>query len=204
MSQRPTPPAPPPSGRPTPGPGQPHVLVLQQTTGVLSNDFAIEDGQGRPIAHVHTRGSELGRMFMGSRQFQITGLNGATLFHVQDLATLGRDRYQVLDAGGTPIARIVQRFTLFTKQVDVEVADGTVLTLRGSLFEYDFQIMAGPTEVAAVSRQWSGLGRALLGHTTYVLRLDPAMPELVRYAVVGGVIALDLIREKESRWRRRR
>ena len=143
-------------------------------------------------------------MFMGSRQFQITGLNGATLFHVQDLATLGRDRYQVLDAGGTPIARIVQRFTLFTKQVDVEVADGTVLTLRGSLFEYDFQIMAGPTEVAAVSRQWSGLGRALLGHTTYVLRLDPGMPEPVRYAVVGGVIALDLIREKESRWRRRR
>ena len=33
--------------------------------------------------------------------------------------------------------------------------------------------------------------------------LDPGMPELVRYAVIGGVIALDLIREKESRRRRR-
>ena len=203
MSPRPTPPAQPPSDRSAPDPGQAHVLVLQQTTGVLSNDFAIEDAQGRPIAQVHTRGSGLGRMFLGSRQFEVTDLNGATLFQVQDLATLGRDRYQVLDAQGSPIARIVQRFTLFTKQVDLEVADGTVLTLRGSLFEYDFQIMAGSTQVAAVSRQWSGLGRALMGHSTYVLRLDPGMPELVRYAVIGGVIALDLIREKESRRRRR-
>lgn len=186
-----------------PASGPPHVLVLQQTTGALSNDFTIQDGQGRPVAQVHTRGSGLSRMFMGSRQFEVSDLTGRRLFLVEDLVTLGRDRYQVSDAQGRALARIVQRFTLFAQHVDVEVADGTVLQLRGSLFEYEFQILVGQHPVATVSRQWSGLGRALMGHSTYVLRMDPGMPEVVRYGLIGGVIALDLIREKEARRRRR-
>lgn len=38
----------------------------------------------------------------------------------------------------------------------------------------------------------------MLGRSRYAVELDPGMPEVVRYAVIGSVIALDLIRDKAS------
>ncbi|MDO5633919.1 MAG: LURP-one-related family protein [Micrococcus sp.] len=181
---------------------EPLVLVFQQVTAMMSNDFTIQDVSGQPVAQVHTRGSGLARLFMGSRDLEVTDLQGNTLFMVQDIVTMGRDRYQVLNAHGEVIANLVHRITFFTTQMEVQVIDGTVMELRGNLFDYDFQILVGQTPVAEVSRQWSGLGRALMGHSTYLLRLDPQMPDMVRYATMGAVISLDLLRAKEDRRRR--
>ncbi|MFC7402830.1 LURP-one-related/scramblase family protein [Citricoccus sp. GCM10030269] len=183
------------------GPTGGRVLVLQQITGLLSNDFTIEDQHGEPVAQVHTRGSGLSRFFLGSRRFEITDLQDRLLFQVQDTVTFGRDRFQITDADGQSLAQIVQRITFFRKEVDVSVVDGTTLRLRGDLFGFDFEILAEERRVATVSRKWSGLGRALLGRSTYALELDPEMPETIRYATLGSVIALDLIRAKANRRR---
>lgn len=174
-------------------------LVMQQVTGFMSNDFTLEDAEGRAVAYGHTRGSAASRFFAGSRSLEITDLAGATLFHVEDPMTFGRDRYRVIDPNGGPLAEIVQRIAFFRTSVQVSVVDGTELQLDGNLRGLDFQLTAGGMAVATVKRQWAGFGKALLGHSRYLLSLDPGMPELVRYAVIGSVIALDLIRDKQRR-----
>ncbi|MGM7670149.1 LURP-one-related/scramblase family protein [Microbacterium sp. A93] len=175
------------------------LLVMQQVTGFLSNDFALEDSEGRVVAHGHTRGSAASRIFGGNRQFEITDLDGTPLFHVHDPMTLGRDRYRVTDPQGGPIADLLQRMTFLRTSVQISVVDGTELVLDGNLRGMDFRLTAGGTAVATVNRKWAGLGQALMGRSRYGLSLDPGMPGLVRYAVIGSVIALDLIRAKQSR-----
>ncbi|XKH54669.1 LURP-one-related family protein [Citricoccus nitrophenolicus] len=175
-----------------------NLLVMQQVTGFMSNDFAIENGEGLVVAHGHTRGSAASRMFRGNRQFEIQDLDGTPLFRVEDPMTLGRDRYRVTGPQGEPIAEIVQRISFFRTSVAISVVDGTDLQLDGSLSGFSFRLMAGQAPVASVDRKWAGLGRAMLGRSRYAVELDPGMPEVVRYAVIGSVIALDLIRDKAS------
>ncbi|NUL43761.1 hypothetical protein F7P69_00910 [Cellulosimicrobium funkei] len=176
-----------------------NLLVMQQVTGFMSNDFAIEDGEGHVIAHGLTRGSVASRMFRGSRQLEIQDLDGTSLFRVEDPMTLGRDRYRVTGPQGEPIAEIVQRLTFFRTSVAISVADGTDLRLDGSLSGFSFRLMAGQAPVASVDRSWAGFGKAMWGRSRYAVELDPGMPEVVRYAVIGSVIALDLIRDKAGR-----
>ncbi len=171
-----------------------NLLVMQQVTGFMSNDFAIENGEGDVVAYGHTRGSAASRMFRGNRQLEIHDLDGTPLFRVEDPMTLGRDRYRVTGPQGEPIAEIVQRISFFR----TSVADGTDLQLDGSLSGFSFRLMAGQAPVASVDRKWAGFGRAMLGRSRYAVELDPGMPEVVRHAVIGSVIALDLIRDKAS------
>lgn len=172
--------------------------VMQQITGFLSNDFALEDSEGQAVAHGHTRGSAASRMFRGHREFEITDLSGTPLFHVHDPMSAGQDRYRVTDPQG-PIAELVQRIAVFRTSVQISVVDGTELRLDGSLSGLTFRLMAGETSVATVDHQWAGLGKALLARSRYAVKLDPCMPEVVRYAVIGSVIALDLICDKQNR-----
>ena len=80
-----------------------HAVTVQQMTSWTSNDMAILGPEGETVATVVTRGSGLGRMLMGSREFDVVdGEDGRVLFHLQDPATFGRDRFQVFDALGFP------------------------------------------------------------------------------------------------------
>jgi uncharacterized protein YxjI len=176
-------------------------LSIQQVTGFMSNDFAIEDAQGRPVASIRTTGSMASRFLGGSRRFEVADLSGAGLFHVHDPMTWGRDRYRVTTPDGSPIAELVQRVAFFKTSVQVSVVDGTELRLEGNFFDHSYRLLVGEHMVAAVDRKWAGLGKALLGHSRYAVQLDPGMPDLVRYAVIGSVIALDLIRDKADRRR---
>lgn len=135
----------------------------------------------------------------GNRRFEVTDLAGTPLFQVQDPMTWGRDRYRVTNPQGGPIAGLVQRMTFFRTSVQISVVDGTELQLDGSLSGFSFRLMAGEAAVATVDRKWAGLGQAFMGRSRYAVSLDPDMPEIVRYAVIGSAIALDLIRDKAER-----
>lgn len=176
------------------------TLTVQQISSWNSNDMAVLGPDGQAVATVLTRGSELGRMFLGSREFDVVdGDDGPVLFHLQDPATFGRDRFQVYDAQGLPLANVVREFAFFRTSLSVEVVDGTRFAVSGDLFDYDYAMTAGEREIARVSGQWSGFLNALAGHSQYRLELDPAMPPVVRCAVLGTAISLDLLREKDRR-----
>lgn len=175
------------------------TLVMQQRTNFNSNDFEILDERGGVIGRVSTGGSALGRFFKGSRELTVHETDGRPLAKVTDPMNFGFDRFEVHLADGSLLANLRKRFTFFTKRVDIEVVNGPVIELHGRLFDYDIQFKIDGNPVAQASRQWAGIGAGLLGHSRYALVFTVPTPPLAKLALIGGMVALDLIREKESR-----
>ncbi|MCK6094511.1 hypothetical protein KZX06_01320 [Micrococcus sp. EYE_162] len=177
-----------------------NAVTVQQMTTWNSNDMAILGPDGETVATVVTRGGGLSRMLMGSREFDVVdGEDGRVLFHLQDPATFGRDRFQVFDAQGYPLANVAREFAFFRTAVSVEVVDGTRFSVTGDLFDYDYTFAAGERQIARVTAEFAGFLNALAGRSRYQLTVDPAMPPVVRCAVLGTAIALDLLRAKDQR-----
>lgn len=175
-----------------------NVLVFQQTRNFSKNDFAILNGQGQQVAHVETGGSTMGRMLVGARELTVFDGPGNPIIQVKDTMTLGRDRMEILDGHGNPLASLVKRITFFKTRVSVDLM-GEPIELEGNLWGFEFRVVGAHGVMATVSRQWSGMSNALLGKSTYVVQLADGLSDAQRAAVIGSVIALDLIREKQSR-----
>lgn len=175
-----------------------NTLIFQQTKNISKNDFAILDSSGMQIAHVDTGGSALGRMFVGARELTVFDGPGNPVVIVKDTMTMGRDRFEILDGNAAPLASLVKRITFFKTRVSISML-GEELELLGSIWDFDFQITGPGGVLGTVSRQWSGMGNALFGKSTYALRLAENLTVPQRQAVIGSVLALDLIREKQQR-----
>lgn len=174
------------------------TLVFQQTKNFSKNDFAIMDRQGQQIAHVETGGSTMGRMFMGARELTVFDGPGNPLIRVNDTVTFGRDRMEVLDADGTAIASLVKRIAFFKTRVTLNLA-GEEIDLQGNIFGFDFEVVGQHGVLATAARQWSGIGNAFVGMSTYGVQLAPNLSHTQRKAIIGAMLALDLIREKQNR-----
>ncbi len=176
------------------------VLVMQQITGFLSNDFDILDSAGeRAVGHVATGGSGLSRFVAGSRSLDVSDADGTPLLHVEDPPDIGLDRFELSHPDGTPLAQMQSRFTFFSTRVGLTMADGGQLELSGDMLGLDYRVEMQEAVAATVSRQWAGLSRGFLGHSRYVLAIEPTVPPPLRLAIIGGCIVLDLIRQKRSR-----
>lgn len=174
------------------------VVVMQQRTNFNSNDFEILGQHGGVIGRVSTEGSAVGRFFKGSRELTVREPDGRPLALVRDPMNFGFDRFEVHLADGSLLANLRKRFTFIRKRVDIEVQNGPVIELHGRLFDFDIQFMIDGGVVAQASRQWGGLAAGLLGHSRYALTFTVPTPPLAKLALIGGMLALDLIREKES------
>ncbi|HIY22890.1 MAG TPA: hypothetical protein H9837_01075 [Candidatus Brachybacterium merdigallinarum] len=175
------------------------VLVMQQITGFMSNDFDILDETGeQAVGHVSTLGSGLSRFFGGSRSLLLSDVDGTQLLHVSDPFSLGFDRFVLSTADGATLAEVSSKFAIFSTRVGFSLADGTELDLHGNMLGFDFDFRVGEAVAARVSREWAGLSRGFLGHSRYVLSFDPTVPPHLRLAIIGGGIVLDLIRRKQS------
>ncbi|MGN7066798.1 LURP-one-related/scramblase family protein [Micrococcus luteus] len=176
------------------------VLTLQQVSSLLSNDIQVTDPDGRTVVSVVTTGGGLGRMLMGNRSFDVVdGDDGRVLFRLADPATFGRDRFAILDADGLPLAHLVRQIAFLRTSVSVEVVDGTCFAVTGDLWDHDYTMTVGQRPIARVTARFGGVMNALAGRSRYEMRLDPGMPPVVRCAVLGTAIALDLIRAKDRR-----
>lgn len=175
------------------------TLVMQQITGFMSNDFDILDASGdQVIGHVTTCGSGLSRALAGSRSLDVADADGTPLLHVQDPTGIGFDRFELSAPDGTPIADVRKRFSMLRTKVDLTLGDGNVVALTGNVLGHEFEYAINGSVAARVSRKWGGIARGLLGHSRYVLAIDPTVPPGLRLTIIGGTIALDLIRQKEQ------
>lgn len=68
--------------------------------------------------------------------------------------------------------------------------------VQGQIFELNYQITVEGRPIVSVDAEYSGVGRALMGKTTYRLVFEPGLDENVHAAVIGIAIALDMRREK--------
>lgn len=175
-------------------------LALQQVSSLMSNDMQVLGPDGEVVAVVETVGGGLGRMLMGSRSFVVRdGADGRVLFRIEDIATFGRDRMQVLDAQGLPLANLRREVAFLRTSLSVEVVDGTTFTVEGNLWDHDYRMLVQERTIARATAEWGGFMNALAGRSRYRLDLDPAMPPVVRCAVLSTAVGLDLIREKDRR-----
>lgn len=172
------------------------ILVIDQVTGFMSNDFAISDLNGQQVGHVHTQGSAIGRMFAGSRDFTVMDETGPVL-HLHDTMNWWRDRMEIRDGEGIGLAEVVKRLAFFRTSCTVSL-DGSALNLTGNLRGMDFTLTGPRGTLATISRQWAGMSRAFLGRSRYVVSMSPDLSHRERRALLGSVIALDLIRAKEA------
>lgn len=175
-----------------------NTLILQQVKSLLRDDFDILDADGSPIATIHTEGSAMSRMFLGSRELTVLE-DGRPVLRISDPANfMSRDSYTVSDGAGARLAVLTKEFALFTTRVGIQLSDGTVLNCKGSLFGYDFAIRHNERIAARISRQMPGIAHALMGHDRYVLSMDDALPPAYRGTLIGTVIAIDLIHAKQT------
>lgn len=174
------------------------VLVIDQIRSFLSNDFLIHDPAGVQIGYIQTKGGLGSRLLMGNRDLTVMNIDGSRWLNVHDSITLGRDRFEVTGPDGDPVAQLVQNITIFRKKMTAHLASGGALVLGGSWLDFDFHLAApnGDT-VATVTRHWTGLAQFLLDRERYVLTMAPALTADIRQAILGTVIALDLVRAKQ-------
>ncbi len=173
------------------------VLVIDQVTSFLRNDFQIFDAQGQPVGQILTQGSGLSRAIMGTRQLTVAEPDGTQVMVVDDVPNFGRDTFDLLGSDGNRFAEVVKQFTLFNKHLTVQTGAGQ-LELQGSFWEREFTVTGDGGEAARVTRRYPGIGAAFLGKERYVLAFSPDLPHSLRAGTVGAVIALDLIRRKEQ------
>lgn len=172
---------------------------MQQVSNVLGNNFQIQDQHERPVGLITTTGSLGSRLVMGSRSLQVTEIDGSPVLSITDPVDLFRDTYELVDADGQPLAHLRRRFRFLRTQVDMHLADGTAVELHGNVGSLNYEFRFGDRIPARVSRQWGGLSRALLGRSRYLLSFEPDVPPWLRTTIIGGVVALDLMRAKDSR-----
>ena len=172
------------------------LLVMKQVTQFMSNDFDILDSAGQVVGVGHTEGSLLSRMFLGPRRIGVRDADGTALLTVVDpVQFLARDRMQVLDGGGRPLAEVVKRIALRTSLV-VSLASGGELLIQGSWLEREFQVVRNGVTVATLSRKLASL-EEFLGYGRYALQFAPGQHEDLKLVVIGSAIAIDLIRRKQ-------
>lgn len=174
-------------------------LVFQQTTHFSRNDFAILDADsGHQVAHVETGGSSLGRMFTGARELYVYDGPDNPLIHLSDTMTFGRDRFVIYEPDGAPLATLVKRITFLKTHVTLDLR-GEEIDLVGNVWGFDFQLVGPYGVMATASRQWSGVANSMFGKSTYLVHVAENLDPLRRKAVIGAVLALDLLRAKADR-----
>lgn len=175
-----------------------NTLVVQQTRSFMSNDFEMQGQDGRVLGRVLTTGSTAGRLLKGNRTFDLVDDRGHLLIKIVDPFDFGLDRYELQNPDGSVFAHVQKQFSFMRKRLTIELP-GLTLELEGSLFEYDFNITVNGHIAARVAREWGGLVAGLRGKSRYGVNFDPGAPEPVRLAILGGLVALDLIRAKDAR-----
>lgn len=175
------------------------LLIMQQVTAFLSNDFEIFDPEGAVAGTIRTTGDGLSRFMLGSRSLDILDADGTEILHIEDPMDFGFDRYELSLPDGTSVATLRRRMSFLSTRMDVEITGGEALELHGEPLSFDFTFRAGDADIATVSREWGGLGRGLLGHSRYVLSFSPDLPWHARLPMLGCAVALDLVRAKGQR-----
>lgn len=174
------------------------VVIMQQVRSFMANDFDILDHQGGVIGILSGTDSLGARIFKGPREFLLRDADTTPLLRIHDVMNFGFDTFELTTPDGLPVATVRKRLSFLRTVVSVTAGDGTELQLNGGFWDFDYQILYGPTVIAQIARQWAGVSRGLLGHSRYTVSFAPGTPPATRLLSLGTVIALDLIRMKRD------
>ena len=127
----------------------------------------------------------------------LTDLSGATVVEVSRGISLFLSQVHVTDRSGEAIGGFQQKFLSLGGRFSVMDENGQpVCDLKGSWTGWDFRFMAGETQLAHVTKKWTGLGKEMFTSAdNYVLDISPEVPQSseIRKLIFAAVMCIDLV-----------
>ena len=173
---------------------------MQQFRNGLSPEFDILDDQEQVDGMVGGTESGARRFFLGPREFDVLDADGSRLAHLSDVRDFWRDTYEIVRGDGSVLATIARKMGFFSHRFSIALSTGEVFMVEGDFFGREFNMVNAADEkiVAQASRERAGFVKAFLGHDRYALYYPAGTSPDRRLAILGGMIALDLMRAKDA------
>ena len=98
------------------------------------------------------------------------------------------------------LATVARQVAFFSRRFSIALSTGEEFMVEGNFFDREFNVVNtnGGGAVAQVSRERAGFAKAFLGHDRYALYYPPGTSPDRRLAILGSMIALDLMRAKDA------
>ncbi len=145
-----------------------------------------------------------------SKIFRFTDYKRMTPFHVEVRTPEGKmvltvkrgfslflSNVEVLDETGNTVGFFKQKLFSIGGKFDVlDAQENTVCTLQGKWTSWDFRFMQGDKELAAVSKQWAGLGKELFTSAdNYMLTINESVAAAnpTRILIFAAVMCIDMV-----------
>ena len=179
---------------------QQDLLILQQFRSGFSPEFDILNDQEQVVGMVGGTESGARRFFLGAREFDVLDADGRRLAHISDVRDFWRDTYEIVRGDGSMLATVTRKMGFFSRRFSIALSTGEVFMVEGDFFGREFNVVDADDEeiVAQASRERAGFAKALLGHDRYALYYPAGTSPDRRLAILGGMIALDLMRAKDA------
>lgn len=174
-------------------------IVVKQTKALGRDEFAVENTQGEVLGTARqTR--NMSNLVKASRGVEVFDAAGAHVLSIEDPVDLIRDTYAVhLADPPLQLARLTKRFAWIGSKFDVEIAGFPDVEITGQVFQLNYALTSQGREIARVDAEYSGVGRALMGKTSYRVRIQPGLDERQHAAIIGIALAIDMRRAKMRR-----
>lgn len=174
-------------------------FVVKQTKAMGRDTFVIESPSGEPLGTARqTR--NLGDLVKASRGVEVFDAKGAHVLTIEDPINLIRDTYIVnLVSPPMQLAKLTKRFSWLGSRFNVEVAGFPNVDIEGRPFNLNYALTSQGQPFAEVNAEFSGVGRALVGKTSYRVRLQQRLNYRQTATVVGLALAIDMRRAKMRR-----
>ena len=176
------------------------LLILQQFRNGLSPEFNILDDQEQVVGMVGGTESGARRFFLGPREFDVLDADGRRLAHISDVRDFWRDTYEIVRGDGSMLATVARKMAFFSHRFSIALSTGEEFMVEGNFFSREFNVVDADDEeiVAQASRERAGFVKVFLGNDRYALRYPAGTSPDWRLAILGGMIALDLMRAKDA------
>lgn len=123
--------------------------------------------------------------------------DGVTMVRVRRGVTVLRSTVEVEDGAGRPLGTFRQKLLSIGGRFTVFDAAGEELChVVGKWTSWNFRFLAGETELAHITKKWSGIGKELFTSAdTYMLEISDAVPadSPVRQLIFAAVMCIDMV-----------
>lgn len=185
-----------------------NLYLVKEHVGIFkaANNFDVFDPEtGEEI--LHCREDRLGMLTRMLRftdykrmtpfDVEIRAPDGNSVVHIRRGMSLFLSKVDVYDAHEQRIGGFKQKlFSIGGAFSVLDPNDRPLCELKGKWTSWEFRFLAGGTELAKVSKKWSGLGKELFTSAdNYILQIDPNLPgdSSLRMLILAAVMCIDMV-----------
>ncbi|QNQ90641.1 hypothetical protein GP475_08320 [Corynebacterium poyangense] len=181
---------------------QHRTLVIHRPNGFKKNEVCISSTDGEIVGRIRSGESKAKQMMMGNRHIIVSEETTHTdVLHVVDPPDFFRDTLEVKDPSGRRLALLKNAPRLRKKQLNVHT-DSQDYVVQGNLSEREFILSTDFSDpqctIMTMSKQWTGLKKALFGSADYILSFREGLDDSTHLLALGIGLAVDMQQLKKE------